>query len=254
MDDLSPCVEMAESDAVAGKMANGEASDDNGRAVEVAGGKDTFPAVLRSFVDGVWPPPGNGGDRCCSASAPPPARRPCGFGTPPGTRRDELRDGEDDDKKLPQVSNMLPLLKRGIGVHNSGLLPILKEVIEILFQEGLIKCLFATETFNIGLNMPAKTVVFTNVHKFDGDRFRWLSSGEYIQMSGRAGRRAPGLADCWGEKFEELYKKYEKGKAKKVIPAQTLWFDILKAQIETGTPYMLYLIVMGSRLLKAWGH
>ncbi|XP_027928311.1 DExH-box ATP-dependent RNA helicase DExH9 isoform X2 [Vigna unguiculata] len=95
----------------------------------------------------------------------------------------------DDDKKLPQVSNMLPLLKRGIGVHHSGLLPILKEVIEILFQEGLIKCLFATETFSIGLNMPAKTVVFTNVQKFDGDKFRWISSGEYIQMSGRAGRR-----------------------------------------------------------------
>ncbi|XP_058070459.1 DExH-box ATP-dependent RNA helicase DExH9 [Magnolia sinica] len=95
----------------------------------------------------------------------------------------------DDDKKLPQVSNMLPLLRRGIGVHHSGLLPILKEVIEILFQEGLIKCLFATETFSIGLNMPAKTVVFTNVRKFDGDKFRWLSSGEYIQMSGRAGRR-----------------------------------------------------------------
>uniref|UniRef100_A0A803PIK7 RNA helicase n=1 Tax=Cannabis sativa TaxID=3483 RepID=A0A803PIK7_CANSA len=95
----------------------------------------------------------------------------------------------DDDKKLPQVSHMLPLLKRGIGVHHSGLLPILKEVIEILFQEGLIKCLFATETFSIGLNMPAKTVVFTNVRKFDGDKFRWLSSGEYIQMSGRAGRR-----------------------------------------------------------------
>ncbi|XP_034688004.1 DExH-box ATP-dependent RNA helicase DExH9 isoform X1 [Vitis riparia] len=95
----------------------------------------------------------------------------------------------DDDKKLPQVSNMLPLLKRGIGVHHSGLLPILKEVIEILFQEGLIKCLFATETFSIGLNMPAKTVVFTNVRKFDGDKFRWISSGEFIQMSGRAGRR-----------------------------------------------------------------
>lgn len=95
----------------------------------------------------------------------------------------------DDDKKLPQVSNILPLLKRGIGVHHSGLLPILKEVIEILFQEGLIKCLFATETFSIGLNMPAKTVVFTNVRKFDGDKFRWISSGEYIQMSGRAGRR-----------------------------------------------------------------
>lgn len=52
-----------------------------------------------------------------------------------------------------------------------------------------LQCLFATETFSIGLNMPAKTVVFTNVRKFDGDKFRWISSGEYIQMSGRAGRR-----------------------------------------------------------------
>lgn len=95
----------------------------------------------------------------------------------------------DDDKNLPQVKNILPLLRRGIGIHHSGLLPILKEVIEILFQEGLIKALFATETFSIGLNMPAKTVVFTNVRKFDGSEFRWISSGEYIQMSGRAGRR-----------------------------------------------------------------
>ncbi|KAL6176342.1 hypothetical protein ACLB2K_052976 [Fragaria x ananassa] len=95
----------------------------------------------------------------------------------------------DDDKKLPQVTSMLPHLMRGIGIHHSGLIPILKEVIEILFQEGLIKCLFATETFSIGLNMPAKTVVFTNVRKFDGNKFRWITSGEYIQMSGRAGRR-----------------------------------------------------------------
>ena len=99
----------------------------------------------------------------------------------------------DDDKKLPQVESILPLLKRGIGIHHSGLLPILKEVIEILFQEGLVKSLFATETFAMGLNMPAKTVVFTNVRKFDGRDFRWLSPGEYIQMSGRAGRR--GLDD-----------------------------------------------------------
>jgi ATP-dependent RNA helicase DOB1 len=67
----------------------------------------------------------------------------------------------EDDRQLPQISNLLPLLRRGIGIHHGGLLPILKEVIEILFQEGLIKVLFATETFSIGLNMPAKTVVFT---------------------------------------------------------------------------------------------
>jgi hypothetical protein len=66
----------------------------------------------------------------------------------------------------------------GIGIHHSGLLPLLKEVIEILFQEGLIKCLFATETFSIGLNMPAKTVVFTSVRKYDGKDFRWVSGGE----------------------------------------------------------------------------
>ncbi|KAL5056681.1 hypothetical protein RYX36_037363 [Vicia faba] len=62
----------------------------------------------------------------------------------------------DGDKKLPQVSNILPLLERGIRAHHSGLLPIIKEVIEILFPEGLIKCLFSTETFSIGLNMLVK--------------------------------------------------------------------------------------------------
>ncbi|KAK4924120.1 ATP-dependent RNA helicase mtr4, partial [Elasticomyces elasticus] len=99
----------------------------------------------------------------------------------------------DEDKELPQIQHLLPLLRRGIGIHHSGLLPILKETIEILFQEGLIKVLFATETFSIGLNMPAKTVVFTSVRKFDGIQQRWLTPSEFIQMSGRAGRR--GLDD-----------------------------------------------------------
>lgn len=98
-----------------------------------------------------------------------------------------------EDQELPQIKHILPLLQRGIGIHHGGLLPILKEVIEILFQEGLLKVLFATETFSIGLNMPAKTVVFTSVRKWDGTTFRNLSSGEFIQMSGRAGRR--GLDD-----------------------------------------------------------
>ncbi|XP_051132574.1 DExH-box ATP-dependent RNA helicase DExH9 isoform X2 [Andrographis paniculata] len=152
----------------------------------------------------------------------------------------------DDDKKLPQVSNMLPVLKRGIGVHHSGLLPILKEVIEILFQEGLIKCLFATETFSIGLNMPAKTVVFTNVRKFDGDKFRWLSSGEYIQMSGRAGRR--GIDDrgicilMVDEKIEpSTAKSMLKGSADPLNSAFHLSYNMLLNQIrsEDGDPESL---------------
>lgn len=99
----------------------------------------------------------------------------------------------EEDRSLPQVENVLPLLRRGIGIHHGGLLPILKETIEVLFSEGLIKALFATETFAMGLNMPARTVIFTSIKKFDGSQNRCLTSGEYIQMSGRAGRR--GLDD-----------------------------------------------------------
>ncbi|KAF9762017.1 ATP-dependent RNA helicase DOB1 [Nosema granulosis] len=94
-----------------------------------------------------------------------------------------------EDREIPIIQNILPLLTRGIGIHHSGLLPIVKEIVEILFQEGYLKVLFATETFSIGLNMPAKSVVFVGLKKFDGIRNRPLSSAEYIQMSGRAGRR-----------------------------------------------------------------
>ena len=80
----------------------------------------------------------------------------------------------EEDRSLPQVENVLPLLKRGIGIHHGGLLPILKETIEILFGEGLLKALFATETFAMGLNMPARTVLFTSTQKFDGKDFRFV--------------------------------------------------------------------------------
>lgn len=65
----------------------------------------------------------------------------------------------EDDRSLPQIEHLLPLLQRGIGIHHSGLLPILKEVIEIMFQEGLLKVLFATETFSIGLNVHFETYI-----------------------------------------------------------------------------------------------
>ena len=123
----------------------------------------------------------------------------------------------DEDKKLPQIEHLLPLLRRGIGIHHSGLLPILKETIEILFQEGLIKVLFATETFSIGLNMPAKTVVFTNVRKFDGVAMRWVTPSEFIQMSGRAGRR--GLDDR-GIVILMINEQMEPGVAKEIVKGE----------------------------------
>lgn len=102
---------------------------------------------------------------------------------------------------------MLPLLKRGIGIHHGGLLPILKETIEILFSEGLLKvqmllpslpclvrplkvdphvlslssqALFATETFAMGINMPARTVLFTSARKFDGKSHRFVRTHTFM--------------------------------------------------------------------------
>ncbi|KAJ2786403.1 Antiviral helicase ski2 [Coemansia interrupta] len=104
-----------------------------------------------------------------------------------------LKRLKPEDRTLPQVLAMRALLKRGIGVHHSGLLPIIKEIVELLFARGLISCLFATETFAMGVNMPARCVVFSSLKKHDGRTFRELLPGEYTQMAGRAGRR--GLDD-----------------------------------------------------------
>ncbi|OEU15387.1 antiviral helicase, partial [Fragilariopsis cylindrus CCMP1102] len=93
------------------------------------------------------------------------------------------------DQTLPQVLIVCEMVKRGIGIHHGGLLPILKEMVEILFSRNLIKVLFATETFAMGVNMPAKAVVYNSIRKHDGTQFRVLEPGEYTQMAGRAGRR-----------------------------------------------------------------
>ncbi|KAH9898764.1 rRNA-processing arch domain-containing protein [Xylariomycetidae sp. FL2044] len=142
----------------------------------------------------------------------------------------------EEDRELPQITNILPLLEKGIGVHHSGLLPILKETIEILFQEGLIKVLFATETFSIGLNMPAKTVVFTKVTKFDGTEVRPLTPSEYIQMSGRAGRR--GL-DERGIVIMMIGDKMEPDTAKTIVVGQQ---DRLNSAFHLGYNMVLNLL------------
>ena len=90
---------------------------------------------------------------------------------------------------LPEYVNMVSLLRKGIAIHHSGIIPVLKEIVELLYAKGYIKLLFATETFSIGVNMPTKTVIFTDVNKFDGNNNRILYSHEMSQMAGRAGRR-----------------------------------------------------------------
>jgi superfamily II RNA helicase len=114
----------------------------------------------------------------------------------------------------------------GIGYHHAGMLPIHKEVVERLFTSGLLQLLFTTETFALGINMPARTVVFDSLRKFDGVSFDYMKARDYMQMAGRAGRQgiddeglvlsilddedledAP-LADLFGGKVEPIVSKF----------------------------------------------
>ena len=97
--------------------------------------------------------------------------------------------GRFDLKDEPSASLMHPLIKRGIAYHHAGMLPTLKEVIEQLFTSRLLKVIFTTETFALGINMPARSVIFDELRKFYGDRVRNLKTRDFYQMAGRAGRR-----------------------------------------------------------------
>ncbi len=87
------------------------------------------------------------------------------------------------------AQDLLPLIERGIAYHHAGMLPTLKEVVEQLFTSRLIKLIFTTETFALGINMPARSVIFDELEKFYGTRFRNLKTRDFYQMAGRAGRR-----------------------------------------------------------------
>jgi superfamily II RNA helicase len=89
---------------------------------------------------------------------------------------------------LPEYVNTVKLLRKGVGIHHAGLMPILREMTELLFSKGFVKILFCTETMSVGINLPVKTTIFTDIKKFNGEVNRLLFSHEYIQAAGRAGR------------------------------------------------------------------
>lgn len=90
--------------------------------------------------------------------------------------------------ELHEYLELISLLEKGVGIHHAGMMPVLREMVELLFSKGYIKILFCTETLSIGINMPVKTTIFTDVKKFDGKEIRFLYAHEYTQMAGRAGR------------------------------------------------------------------
>ncbi|HLD04833.1 MAG TPA: DEAD/DEAH box helicase [Candidatus Nanoarchaeia archaeon] len=92
-------------------------------------------------------------------------------------------------RQLPSTQLLRETLSKGVGFHHAGLLPVHKDIVEKLFGLGLVKILYATETFAVGINMPAKAVCLDSIEKFDGIHHRYLFPREYYQLVGRAGRR-----------------------------------------------------------------
>ncbi|QIM16465.1 DEAD/DEAH box helicase [Leucobacter insecticola] len=111
--------------------------------------------------------------------------------------RDEIRaaasplvaEMSDEERRVLGVSEWLAGLERGIAAHHAGLLPMFKSVVEDLFQRRLVKLVYATETLALGINMPARAVAIERLDKFNGEQRVPLTSGEYTQLTGRAGRR-----------------------------------------------------------------
>ena len=95
----------------------------------------------------------------------------------------------DQDLAVLGYAEWVSALEAGVGAHHAGLVPAFKETVEQLFEVGLLKVVFATETLALGINMPARTVVLENLSKFNGESHDLLRPGDYTQLTGRAGRR-----------------------------------------------------------------
>jgi len=179
------------------------------------------------------------------------------------------------------AQTLYPLIQRGIAYHHAGMLPTLKEVIERLFTSKLLKVIFTTETFALGINMPSRSVIFDELRKFYGRYVRNLKTRDFYQMAGRAGRRGidkEGFVYCrinlhrinleevkriiYGKSEEvrsqlntsyatilNLYEKY-KDDLFKVYPLSLHYFQSRKHEQKEA----LRLIEAKLKLLKEWGY
>ncbi len=151
--------------------------------------------------------------------------------------RKKLEGAPTRINELESTKILRNILPYGIGFHHAGLLPIMKEVVEELFGQGLLKILYTTETFAVGINMPAKTACIESLRKFDGITFRSLSSKEYFQMAGRAGRRG---IDKEGYVFITIDRKeFDYAKVKQMVTADT---EPIKSQFKLSINTVLNLV------------
>jgi len=142
---------------------------------------------------------------------------------------------------LPEYVNTIKLLRKGVGIHHAGLMPILREMTEILFARGFIKILFCTETMSVGINLPVKTTIFTDVKKFNGDIIRMLYSHEYTQAAGRAGRlgldnvgHVIHLNNLFRDVDSAAYKTMMNGKPQTLTSKFKISYNLLLNLLDTG--------------------
>jgi len=150
---------------------------------------------------------------------------------------------------LPEYVNLVSLLEKGIATHHSKMLPILREIVEIFFAKGYIKVLFATETVAIGLNLPVRTCIFTDVYKHDGNNMRVLYGHEYTQAAGRAGRlgldkvgHVIHLNNLFRNVESVSYKNMMNGKPQKLVSKFKISYNLLLNLIDTQNTDMVTFI------------
>jgi superfamily II RNA helicase len=144
--------------------------------------------------------------------------------------------------QLPEYVELVGLLEKGIGIHHSGMIPVLREIVELMISKKYIKFLFATESFAIGLDCPIKTAVFTSLSKFDGTSMRYLLPHEYTQMAGRAGRRGLDtighVVHC-NNLFDlptiNEYKNILSGKPQKLVSKFHISYSVVLNLLKNGT-------------------
>jgi len=142
---------------------------------------------------------------------------------------------------LPEYLDMVQLLRKGVAMHHSGLMPVLREIVEILFAKGYIKMLFATESVAIGLNLPCKTCIFTDIYKHDGNSMRVLQAHEYTQAAGRSGRlgldtvgHVIHLNNLFRDTSITAYKTMMNGKPQTLISKFKISYNLLLNLIDIG--------------------
>jgi superfamily II RNA helicase len=142
---------------------------------------------------------------------------------------------------LPEYITLVSLLEKGIATHHSKMLPVFREIVEIFFARGFIKLLFATESVAIGLNLPVKTCIFTDIYKHDGNAMRILQGHEYQQSSGRSGRlgldkvgHAIHLNNLFRNVDHITYKTMMNGKPQKLTSKFKISYNLLLNLLDIG--------------------